>query len=419
MRGNLPAALSIAEECLHLAEAQDDSAPLSLGHRLAGQCRFLMGEFPQARAHVEKAIDIYEPGRHRDSAAIYGVDLCTGAAQILGLDLCLLGHPEQALNVVQDVLEKARQLGFVFSLAVALEWANPVYMFRGEYDIASENAEELLQLANDFNLDEYVDIATTQHSLALALGGHSDLDAVVQLRAPYHVLPRKAWRVLCTIPTWDFLLTLSAVLAVQMRQSMLLRTPSQWRNVRSSSGTTLNCIVSRGSCCSWAMRRSLTRHKRRNVLNGLLRSLAAEQAQWLLLRAAISLAQLWHSQGRVAEANELLEPIFGWFTEGFKIRDLKDARGPIGQVGARVVTGTTRKSGVPEKTSASPLKTEVQRPLQRDPLLERILLQKSCQCSGIALAQESNSELSKSAECSSPHRVLLNRFSNHCRLKRA
>jgi predicted ATPase len=44
------------------------------------------------------------------------------------------------------------------------------------------------------------------------------------------------------------------------------------------------------------------------------------------LRATMSLASLWRDQGKVSEARELLAPVYGWFTEGFDTRDLKDAK---------------------------------------------------------------------------------------------
>jgi predicted ATPase len=44
------------------------------------------------------------------------------------------------------------------------------------------------------------------------------------------------------------------------------------------------------------------------------------------LRATTSLARLWRDQERRAEAHDLLAPVYGWFTEGFDTRDLKDAR---------------------------------------------------------------------------------------------
>jgi hypothetical protein len=40
----------------------------------------------------------------------------------------------------------------------------------------------------------------------------------------------------------------------------------------------------------------------------------------------MSLARLWRDQGKVHEARELLAPVYGWFTEGFDTRDLKEAK---------------------------------------------------------------------------------------------
>ena len=44
------------------------------------------------------------------------------------------------------------------------------------------------------------------------------------------------------------------------------------------------------------------------------------------LRAATSMARLWLSQSRINDARALLAPIYGWFTEGFDTRDLKEAK---------------------------------------------------------------------------------------------
>jgi predicted ATPase len=51
-----------------------------------------------------------------------------------------------------------------------------------------------------------------------------------------------------------------------------------------------------------------------------------QQAKSWELRAATSLARLWRRQGKVQQARELLAPVYGWFTEGFDTRDLKDAK---------------------------------------------------------------------------------------------
>ncbi len=49
-------------------------------------------------------------------------------------------------------------------------------------------------------------------------------------------------------------------------------------------------------------------------------------AKFWELRAAVELARLWRDQGKRTEARDLLSPVYGWFTEGFDTRDLKEAR---------------------------------------------------------------------------------------------
>jgi predicted ATPase len=59
-----------------------------------------------------------------------------------------------------------------------------------------------------------------------------------------------------------------------------------------------------------------------------------QQAKSWELRAAMSIARLWRSQGKTAEARELLAPVYGWFTEGFETRDLKEAKALLEELGA-------------------------------------------------------------------------------------
>jgi predicted ATPase len=51
-----------------------------------------------------------------------------------------------------------------------------------------------------------------------------------------------------------------------------------------------------------------------------------QQAKSWELRTAMSMARLWCDQGKRDEARDLLAPVYGWFTEGFGTRDLKDAK---------------------------------------------------------------------------------------------
>jgi hypothetical protein len=44
--------------------------------------------------------------------------------------------------------------------------------------------------------------------------------------------------------------------------------------------------------------------------------MAQQQTKSCELRAAMSLARFWRSQGKVQQARELLAPVYGWFTGG-------------------------------------------------------------------------------------------------------
>jgi predicted ATPase len=54
-----------------------------------------------------------------------------------------------------------------------------------------------------------------------------------------------------------------------------------------------------------------------------------QEAKSLELRAVMSLSRLWHSQGsqgKQADAYQMLAEIYDWFTEGFDTADLKQAQ---------------------------------------------------------------------------------------------
>jgi predicted ATPase len=63
-----------------------------------------------------------------------------------------------------------------------------------------------------------------------------------------------------------------------------------------------------------------------------------QQAKSWELRAATSLARLWHQQGKRQEAHDLLAPVYNWFTEGFDTADLKDAKALLDELAKNTLT---------------------------------------------------------------------------------
>jgi hypothetical protein len=80
----------------------------------------------------------------------------------------------------------------------------------------------------------------------------------------------------------------------------------------------------------------LTEMRRKRKLISSVRSpspVNSKRNPWEL-RAAASMARLWRDQGKPQQARELLAPVYGWFTEGFDTRDLKEAKALLEELAA-------------------------------------------------------------------------------------
>jgi predicted ATPase len=72
----------------------------------------------------------------------------------------------------------------------------------------------------------------------------------------------------------------------------------------------------------------------RNYLASLDRARQQQAKSWEL-RTATSYARLMCEQRRIGEAYDLLEPIYGWFTEGFGTLDLREAKALLDELAGR------------------------------------------------------------------------------------
>jgi predicted ATPase len=88
--------------------------------------------------------------------------------------------------------------------------------------------------------------------------------------------------------------------------------------------------VSRASASAVA---KLTKHQRAEALRMLAEFDEQDQPRYTRpavmvtgRTAEMSMARLWRDQGKRDNARELLAPVYGWFTEGFDTRDLKEAK---------------------------------------------------------------------------------------------
>ena len=70
----------------------------------------------------------------------------------------------------------------------------------------------------------------------------------------------------------------------------------------------------------------MRRHRPSSFANSTLASFSPERRSRAPATARNKHGALWRDQAKREEARELLAPVYGWFTEGFDTRDLKEAK---------------------------------------------------------------------------------------------
>jgi predicted ATPase len=134
---------------LALAEKQGTTVPLMIGHRIVGISLTCTGDLQEGRAHLDRAIALYDPVEHRPLAMRFGVDVRIAVLSYRSRALWLLGYPEAALADSDQALSVARETGQVATLMYALIHA-PLTRFQcGNYAAANAQADEVVALADE------------------------------------------------------------------------------------------------------------------------------------------------------------------------------------------------------------------------------------------------------------------------------
>jgi hypothetical protein len=83
---------------LSLAEKQQATVPLIMGHRLMGASLLHTGDLAEGRAHYAQALALYDPAEQRPLVARFGgVDIRVAILANRSIGLWPLGYPEAAL----------------------------------------------------------------------------------------------------------------------------------------------------------------------------------------------------------------------------------------------------------------------------------------------------------------------------------
>jgi predicted ATPase len=315
----------LAGEFLALAEKQEANVGLIVGHRLVGTSSACTGDIAQGRAHLDRAVALYNPAEHRPFALRFGQDVRVAILSYRAMALWMLGYPKAALADTEQALADAHEIGQATTLMYAFFHAAWIYLLRGNYTEVQSLAERVIPLAEE------------KRAMLWKGGGMMNEGCLLGLTGSSEAIQNKAIETLTAgIATWS---STGATGWVPWYRAYLAKALAElgqfdeaWRNVHEAITAIENSNETWWEADVNRIAGEIARKSGADALQAekyFERALAVsrqQQAKSWELRAAKSMARLYCDQGKPQQARELLAPVYGWFTEGFDTLDLKEAK---------------------------------------------------------------------------------------------
>jgi len=320
-RGQLPRSLQYAEELMDLAINSSATELQLVAHSAISIPLWHMGENAAAKGHLETALEIYDREQHTSLSFTYGMDFGVISQRYFGFCCFVMGDFEQALRSAKAAVELARS-GPPQGLCHALVSNAMTLMWLRLPELALQWGEEATALAVEHGYPHWLASAqvTIEWSRASMGDGSKNIenmkrgcemweDSGIQIWAPHHHTFLAEAYILDGCPDLALLVADEAIARVD-------------KNSEHQFKSLALCTKGDALLASASHEAAEAQRCYREAID-IARSQSAKSWE---LRAVSRLAHLWHSQGKTAEARDLLASVYGWFTEGFDIADLKEAK---------------------------------------------------------------------------------------------
>jgi predicted ATPase len=311
----------IAQQFLALAERHGATAPLMIGHRLMGSSLVWTGAIAEGRAHLDRALALYDPIQHRSLAMRFGQDMAVAGLFNRSWALWLLGYPDAALADVERALKAAREIGHAATLMYALSYFPTNLVLRGDYAAAKALVDEGVALAGEKGAAFWKAFGMLNQGLIFSLTGKTS-DAIEMLTSG-----------IMTARSTGATRRLRGPPDLARAYAQLGQFDDAWRwigesitAVETTKERATEAEVHRIAGEIALMSPQPDAAKAEAYFKRALTIARTQQARSWELRAAMSMARLWRDQGKREKAHDLLAPVYGWFTEGFDTLDLKQAK---------------------------------------------------------------------------------------------
>jgi len=312
----------LAVQFLALAEKQGMTFPLVIGHRLLGMSLALVGDLTQGRAHLDRAMALYDPAAHRPLATRFGQDVGVSILSYRSLAVWALGHVDAALADADHALRDARGIGEAATLMYALLHSAITHILCRNYATANAQSDELVALADEKGAATWKALGMLMRGSVFALTRKAPdaVQVITSSLTAYRSSGATLW-----MPTFVSYLASAHAELGQFDEALRCTTEAR-AAVEATEERLHEAEVNRiaGEIALMSPERDTA--KAEANFEWSLAVARQQQAKSWELRAAMSMARLWRSQGKSQQARELLAPVYGWFTEGFDTLDLKRPR---------------------------------------------------------------------------------------------
>jgi class 3 adenylate cyclase/tetratricopeptide (TPR) repeat protein len=314
-RAELQTAYELAEQMMRLAQSVQDPHLLVWAHGALGWTLYWRGELTSARPHLEQSIVLYDPQTHPRptvGTADLRVDNLSCAAWILWY----LGYPDQALKRSQEAIALAAGLSHPYSLAFALGCAAFFHLLRREAQLVRERAEAVIRLSTEQGFPFFLAGGIAVRGWALAEQGEVEEGIAQMRRSPHPVVLALLAETYGKVGQVEEGLTMLA-------QALAFVDQTGWER---ASEAELYRLKGELTLQSESQSQEARASEAEACFQQAIAVARRQSARSPELRAVMSLSRLWQQQGKRAEAQQMLEKIYGWFTEGFDTKDLQEAR---------------------------------------------------------------------------------------------
>lgn len=318
-------ALALAEQVEKIGESRKDAAAQVLGRRAHGITRCYLGEFVAARALLEQCHGLADPA-YRSIGAGLSYDPYAAMLGHLAVTLAHLGYIDQARSRLNDALSEARRLKHAHTLALVFGYVTWVESIARSPELQRQ-AEELLALSIEHGFPLYSGLATAYRGRSLIARGQAQEGLALLTQGLAEIRATGSAMQTPVLLTW-----LGEAHATVGQPAEGLHCLAEAAEIIETTEERLGEAELhrvRGDILSTTNDRSAAERSYHQALAVAER----QNAKPFHLRASLGLARLWRDQGRIAEAEAQLAPIYAWFTEGLDAPDLLDARALLEELG--------------------------------------------------------------------------------------